>query len=396
MSASAERILTTHVGSLIRPPDLVELLRAHDQGKPTDEDAFARCLASSVAEVVRAQSDIGLDIINDGEFGKTASWSRYVLARLSGVTRLDATPDGKVPQEIVGKDRRDFAEFYASYDRTQGFTSTAKWAVTGPIRYTGHAAINRDIEDLRRGLARVSVRGAFMTAVAPASVIPVHEERYYGREEDFLLAVADALHEEYRAITDAGFILQVDDAYLATYYDMIVPPGTLADYRRWAELRVAALNRALRGIPEERTRYHVCWGSWNGPHVSDVPLEHIVDLVLRVNVGGYALEMANPRHEHEWQVWRTLRLPQGKTLIPGVISHSTNVVEHPELVAERIVRLARLLGRESIIASTDCGFAQGPFVQRVHPSIMWAKLRSLVEGARLASRILWGTVDRSG
>jgi 5-methyltetrahydropteroyltriglutamate--homocysteine methyltransferase len=198
------------------------------------------------------------------------------------------------------------------------------------------------------------------------------------------------LREEYEAIVNAGFVLQIDDAYLATTYDIIAPPGSLQDYRRWAELRVAALNHALRGIPEDRTRYHVCWGSWNGPHVSDVPFKEIADLVLRVNVGGYALEMGNPRHEHEWRVWETVKLPAGRVLLPGVISHSTNVVEHPELVSERLIRLARLVGRENVIASADCGFAQGPFVQRVHPSIMWAKLQSLVEGARLASRELWG------
>ena len=230
-----------------------------------------------------------------------------------------------------------------------------------------------------------------MTAVAPASVLPGRDDEFYSDDETFLLAVADALHEEYKAIVDAGFILQIDDAYLATYYDVIVPPGSLADYRRWAELRVEALNRALRGIPEERTRYHMCWGSWNGPHVSDVPLKDIIDLVLRVKVGGYCLEMGNPRHDHEWRLWESVRLPAGRVLLPGVISHSTNVVEHPELVAERLTRLARLLGRENIIAGTDCGFAQGPFVQRVHPTIMWAKLRTLVEGARLATRELWGS-----
>jgi 5-methyltetrahydropteroyltriglutamate--homocysteine methyltransferase len=221
-------------------------------------------------------------------------------------------------------------------------------------------------------------------------VIPDRDDRFYKSDEEFLYAVADAMHVEYKAIVDAGFILQIDDAYLATTYDVIVPPGTLADYRRWVELRVDALNHALLGIPEERTRYHVCWGSWNGPHVHDVPFKQIADLVLRVKVGGYALEMGNPRHEHEWRVWEHVKLPKGRALLPGVISHSTNVVEHPELVSERIVRLARLVGRENIVASTDCGFAQGPFVQRVHPSIMWAKLQALVEGARIASRELWG------
>ncbi|MGH8265575.1 MAG: cobalamin-independent methionine synthase II family protein, partial [Steroidobacteraceae bacterium] len=334
--------------------------------------------------------DLGLDLINDGEFGKTISWSRYVLARMSGLERRAAPSDpNAMPKGIAGKDRRDFAEFYQAYDRTQGFTSMTGWTVVGPVKYTGHAAIRRDIEDLKRALLGVPHASAFMTAVAPASVIPDREDRYYRSDEDFLAAIADALHEEYRSIVDAGFILQVDDAYLATYYDIIVPPGSMQDYRKWAALRVEALNHALRGLPPERTRYHVCWGSWNGPHVSDVGFDEIADLVLSVNVGGYALEMGNPRHEHEWRVWEKVNLPDGRQLIPGVISHSTNVVEHPKLVAERIVRLAKLVGRENVIAGTDCGFAQGPYVQRVHPSIMWAKLRALVEGARLATEELW-------
>jgi 5-methyltetrahydropteroyltriglutamate--homocysteine methyltransferase len=391
MQRSDGRILTTHVGSLIRPRALTDLLRAAEAGQPPDDKALAACLETSVAEIVRAQADIGLDIINDGEFGKTISWSRYVLARMSGLERRAAPSDpNAMPKGIAGKDRRDFAEFYQAYDRTQGFTGMTGWTVVGPIRYTGQAAIQRDIEDLRRALRGVTHTDAFMTAVAPASVIPDRDDRYYGNDEAFLSAIADALHEEYRAIVDAGFILQVDDAYLATYYDIIVPPGTIEDYRRWAALRIEALNHALRGIPSERTRYHVCWGSWNGPHVSDVGFEEIADLVLKVNVGGYALEMGNPRHEHEWRVWETVKLPEGKVLLPGVISHSTNVVEHPKLVCERITRLARLVGRDNVIASTDCGFAQGPFVARVHPTIMWAKLKALVEGARLATRQLWG------
>lgn len=391
MEHSADRILTTHVGSLIRPSALTALLRAQEAGESVEPQAFATCLESSVADIVRAQARLGLDIINDGEFGKTISWSRYVLTRMSGLERR--APGGDVnamPKGIAGKDRRDFAEFYQAYDRTQGFTGMTGWMVVGPVLYTGQADIQRDIQDLKRALQGVAHAGAFMTAVAPASVIPDREDRYYPSDEAFLGAVADALHEEYKAIVDAGFILQVDDAYLATYYDLIVPPGTLADYRRWAQLRIEALNHALRGIDPRRTRYHVCWGSWNGPHVSDVAFEEIADLVLSVNVGGYALEMGNPRHEHEWRVWERVKLPDGKQLIPGVISHSTNVVEHPALVAERIVRLAKLVGRENVIAGTDCGFAQGPFVQRVHPSIMWAKLGALVDGARLATKELWG------
>ena len=212
---------------------------------------------------------------------------------------------------------------------------------------------------------------------------------YYKSDEDFIFAVADALNEEYRAIVEAGFLLQVDDAHLAIMYERMVPPGTFKDYLVWAELRVEALNRALKGIPEDRLRYHLCWGSWNAPHTADVPLKDIVHLLLRLQVGAYSIEAANVRHEHEWHLWEAVKLPANKILIPGVISHVTNVVEAPELVAERIVRLAALVGRENVIAGTDCGFAQGPYVQRVHPSIQWAKLRALVEGAQLATAALW-------
>jgi 5-methyltetrahydropteroyltriglutamate--homocysteine methyltransferase len=219
--------------------------------------------------------------------------------------------------------------------------------------------------------------------------VPARKDEHYRSEEEALFAIADALREEYQAIVDAGLTVQVDDAFLASSYDVMVPPRSLADYRKWAAVRVEAVNHALRGIPAEQSRYHLCWGSWNGPHTNDVAIKDIIDLVLRIRVGGYSLEMANPRHEHEWRVWEKVRLPKGRVLIPGLVSHSTNVVEHPELVAERIIRLARLVGRDNVIASTDCGFAQGPFARRVHPSIMWAKLRAVVDGARLATRELW-------
>jgi len=391
MSSRIDRILTSHVGSLVRPDALVALLKLQEKGRALDREALERCRRESVRDVVKRQLTTGLDLVNDGEFGKTISWSRYVLERLSGFEQRDAKPgDHGMPQGVIGKDHRDFAEFYREYDATQGFTRMKGWVVTGPIRYTGQAALERDIAELKAAAGPEHAGRIFMTAVAPGSVAPDRKDEHYRSDEEYLLAVADAMREEYRAIVDAGLILQVDDAYLATTFELLVPPGTMADYRAWAELRVAALNRALRGIAPERTRYHMCWGSWNGPHASDVPLKDIVDLVLRVNVGGHSLEMANPRHEHEWRVFETVRLPEGKVLLPGVVTHSTNVVEHPELVAERITRLARLVGRERVIASTDCGFAQGPFVRRVHPSIMWAKLASLVEGARLATRELWG------
>lgn len=388
-----DRILTTHVGSLIRPPELVAFIRAQENGEPFDEAAFERCLRDSVAEVVRRQAEVGIDIASDGEFGKTWTWAWYVRDRLAGFEERPWGPDGEREPSRTGRDRREFADFYADYVRehqsAEGVRQRGQWVCVGPISYTGQAAIRRDVEDVRAAAEAAGVREAFLPVAAPASVMPVRMDEHYGSDEELLFALADALHEEYRAVVDGGLILQIDDAFLATMYDTMVPPATLAEYREWAELRIEALNRALVGIPPERCRYHVCWGSWNGPHTGDVALRDIVDLVLRVNVGGYSLEQANPRHEHEWRVWEDVALPDGKVLLPGVISHATNVVEHPELVAERITRLARLVGRERVIASTDCGFAQTPHIARVHPSIMWAKLGALVEGARIASAELW-------
>jgi 5-methyltetrahydropteroyltriglutamate--homocysteine methyltransferase len=386
---STDRILTTHVGSLVRPPELVVFLRNKIEGKPVDEAAFNECLEKSVKDIVKAQTDIGIDIISDGEFGKTISWSRYVLERMDGFVQKSLSLGKGVPAGIVGKERRDFAEFYAEYDPAQNFVGMSGWAVVSPIKYKGHREVQRDIADLKRAVSGANVVAAFMPAVAPSSVAPDRKDEVYPSDKEYLYAVAEALREEYKAIIEAGFLLQVDDAYLASTFDIIVPPGGMEDYRRWAQLRVDVLNHALQGLPADRIRYHVCWGSWNGPHVTDVPLRSIIDLIFQVNAGGYSLEMANPRHEHEWRVFEDIKLPESKVLLPGFISHATNVVEHPELVCERIVRLANLVGRERVIASTDCGFAQGPFTRRVHPSIMWAKLRALVEGAELATKLLW-------
>ena len=392
---SIGRIPTTHVGSLVRPPELVSFLKAQQNGEPYDSGAYEECLRRSVAEVVKEQADVGIDIVSDGEFGKSISWSRYVLERLSGFEERADNTAGFRPA-IAGKDRREFAEFYDEYEATQGFAGMGKdsaqlgtWVITGPIAYIGQRALQRDIANLNAAMKQAGVQHGFLPVVAPASVVPARKDEHYRNEEEALFAIAAALCEEYKAIVDAGLTVQVDDAFLASSYDVMVPPRSLADYRKWAAVRVEALNHALQGIPEEQSRYHLCWGSWNGPHTNDVAIKSIIDLVLRIRVGGYSIEMANPRHEHEWRVWQEVELPKGRVLIPGVVSHSTNVVEHPELVAERIVRLAKLVGRENLIASTDCGFAQGPFTRRVHPSIMWAKLRAVVEGSRLATRELW-------
>jgi 5-methyltetrahydropteroyltriglutamate--homocysteine methyltransferase len=400
MNEREHRILTTHVGSLIRPPELIAyyqaMERALDGGPPVDAAAFEQCVRDSVAQVVRQQAEAGVDLVSDGEFSKSWLWANYTIDRLSGLEHRELDPGDAFFSPIHGKDRRDFAEFYAEYDKSRVFfgrnrSRTRRWTVTGPLRYTGQAAVARDLTNFRDALRGVTVAGGFLTAVAPGSMLPERADVYYRTEEEGLFAVAEALREEYRAIVDAGYILQIDDAYLASWYDMTLSAGgSLDDYRKWATVRIDALNHALEGIPEERTRCHVCWGSWNGPHTTDVPLRAIADLLLRIKTGGYVLEMANARHEHEWRVWADVKLPEGKTLVPGVVGHQTNVVEHPELVAERIVRLAKLVGRENVIAGTDCGFSPGPFQARFHVSIQWAKLRSLAEGAQLATRELWG------
>ena len=387
MQRSKDRILTTHVGSLIRPPALQEFLRARQSGKPYDEAAYGACLKQSVADVVRKQADVGVDVISDGEFGKSISWSQYVLERLSGFERRAIKP-GANPF-TRGVDREQFAEFYAELDAREGVATTVEAVCVGPISYTGQAELQRDIDNFKAALKAVNVTEAFLPVAAPASVIPDRKNEYYKSEEELIRAIGAAMRTEYRMIIDAGFLLQLDDARAAVTYDRMVPQGSFQDYRKWLALQVEVLNEAIAGLPPDRIRYHVCWGSWPGPHTTDVPLKDIVDLILGMNVGALVIEGANPRHEHEWRVWESAKLTQGKLLIPGVISHATNVVEHPELVAERIERLARLVGRENVIAGTDCGFAQGPFHRRVHPSIMWAKLESLVEGARLASAKLW-------
>jgi 5-methyltetrahydropteroyltriglutamate--homocysteine methyltransferase len=387
MKRSTSRILTTHVGSLIRPDVLQDFLRARQGGKPHDEAAYEECLTSSVAEVVRHQAEAGIDVVSDGEFGKSISWSQYVLERLSGFERRPIKTGGN--PFARGADRTRFAEFYAELDARETPATVSESICVGPIKYTGQAALQRDIDNFKAALKGAKVEEGFLPVAAPASVIPDRKNEYYKSDDACLQAIAEAMRTEYRMIVDAGFILQLDDARTAVTYDRMVPPGSFADYRKWVGMHVELLNHALDGIPEDRVRYHICWGSWPGPHTTDVPLKDIVDLILRVRVGAYVIEGANPRHEHEWKVWGDVKLPAGRLLVPGVISHATNIVEHPELVAERIVRIGKLIGRENVIAGTDCGFAQGPFYRRVHPSIMWAKLEALAQGAKLASKELW-------
>ena len=388
MKRSTSRILTTHVGSLIRPAELQDFLRAKQAGKPYDEKAYQQCLTDSVAEVVKQQAQAGIDVVSDGEFGKSISWAQYALTRLAGFERRPIVSEAANPFKR-GADRTRFAEFYAELDAKDAVATTTEAICVGPISYIGQVELQRDIANFKAALKNVQVAEAFLPVAAPASVIPDRKNDYYKSDEEMQVAIATAMRTEYRAIIDAGFLVQLDDARSAVSYDRMVPPGSFADYRRWLSQQMDILNHAIEGLPQDRIRYHICWGSWPGPHTSDVPLRDIVDIVLRAKVGAFVIEGANPRHEHEWQVWKNAKLGAGQMLIPGVISHATNVVEHPELVAERIVRLARIVGRENVIGGTDCGFAQSPFYRRVHPSIMWAKLEALAEGARLASKELW-------
>ncbi|HLF09867.1 MAG TPA: cobalamin-independent methionine synthase II family protein [Gammaproteobacteria bacterium] len=384
MQRSDKRILTTHVGSLIRPAEL----NGTDATKCTDsasqeQQAKRVDLREAVADVVKQQIDIGLDIINDGEYGKS-SWAAYILERISG---FEIREKQLQPLAWLGRDRERFAEFFAQ-EMPYAANGMPTEACVGPITYRDTGGVQRDIDNLLKATASLHPTDVFMTVVAPASTAYNGINEYYASERDYIFAIAAALREEYLAVHGAGFILQVDDAVLANMYDALIQQSPQC-YREWAQLRIDALNYALAGIPAERVRYHVCFGSWHVPHIADAPLEAIVDLVLQVNAQAYSIEAANARHEHEWRVWETVKLPANKILIPGVVTHHTTTVEHPRLVADRIVRFAKLVGRENVIAGTDCGFAQSHKIQRVHPSVMWAKLEALVEGARLASKELF-------
>jgi 5-methyltetrahydropteroyltriglutamate--homocysteine methyltransferase len=376
MKRSDDRILTTHVGSLIRPKTLL------DSGR--DAAAHDRALTPAVATIVAQQAQAGIDIVNDGEFGKSG-WANYILERTSG---FEPRPGTFYPADWLGRDRERFNEFMAE-QFPRGVTGTPGHACVAPITYRGHAAVRRDLANLKAAAAAAAATDTFYTAVAPASVGYDARNEHYADERDYVFAIAQALREEYLEVHRAGVVLQVDDAVLANMYDHLVSQSPQR-YREWAELRVAALNHALEGIPQDRVRYHVCFGSWHVPHVADAALADIVDLILQVRAGAYSIEAANVRHEHEWRVWQNVRLPADKILIPGVITHHTITVEHPRVVADRIVTFAKVVGRENVIAGSDCGFAQGETLQRVHPQVMWAKFESLAEGARIATKELWG------
>ena len=386
MKRSVERILTTHVGSLPRPADLLQMNDARATGGPIDPRAWAARVKSTIGVIVQLQREAGVDIVNDGELSKS-SWSSYVNERLGGFAESVSQGRGSLAK---GRDKKAFQEFYDEYDRIQPFRTVngSRWTdmvCDAPVTYTGESAVRMDVDNLKAACADTEVDEAFITAVAPGSIITRRINQHYPSDEAFLFAVADAMKTEYKAIVDAGFLLQIDDPQLVTRYDAEDPPLTPEEYRKRAARRVEALNHALVGLPQDRLRYHICWGGWHGPHTTDLPLRDIVDLLLQIRVGAYLIEAANARHEHEWRVWQEVKLPAEKILIPGVVSHATNVVEHPELVAERIVRFAGVVGRENVIAGTDCGLGG-----RLHYQLVWAKLRSLAEGARLATKQLWG------
>ena len=399
-----DRILTSHAGSLPRPEDLIALNERRAEGDFSDEPAYLSRLRAAVADVVARQRDVGIDLVNDGEYGHSmgqrydyGTWWTYVFERLANIELTDMSiaeipqaeaKPGEIRLASFGE-RRDWQAFLDAYlDPTAGvgLPNVAMIAPVcrGPISYQGQDDVQRDIADMKAAMAAAGVSDGFLNSVAPGSCARFGNE-FYADDEEMMYACADAMREEYTAIIDAGLVLQLDDPAIAENWDQINPAPSVEDYRRFTRKRVEALNYAIRGLPAERIRFHLCWGSWHGPHISDIPMADIVDVMLEINAGAYSFEAANVRHEHEWKIWRDVKLPPGKVILPGVVSHSTNVIEHPELVADRIARYAEAVGRENVVASTDCGLGG-----RVHPQIAWAKLDTLVKGAELASQRLWG------
>jgi 5-methyltetrahydropteroyltriglutamate--homocysteine methyltransferase len=392
MKRSERRILTTHVGSLPRPRELLQPLHARDSGDPYDAAALERKIAEATAAVVRRQAELGIDILNDGEHGR-ASFATYANTRIGGLERE------RHPPPHIGRPTRDSLQFPAVYAEMKKMfaarrelTGRPEDAVslvcTGPIKYVGHKGIEADIAHLKAAAAGVPAEEGFVTAISPTNLEMYFENRYYKSEEEYLFALAGAMREEYKAIVDAGFVLQVDDPRLITHWNR-VPDLPLQQNRKFIELRIDALNHALEGIPQERVRFHTCYSINVAPRVHDLEMKHYADLMLKVRAQAYSIEAANPRHEHEWRIWKDIKLPDDKILIPGVVSHCVYQVEHPELVAERIERFAGVVGRERVIAGTDCGFATSRAGDEVHPDVAWAKLASLVEGARIATSRLW-------
>jgi 5-methyltetrahydropteroyltriglutamate--homocysteine methyltransferase len=387
MKLSTDRILTTHVGSLPRPDDLFAMMLAKMDGKALDEKAYAERVRRAVEDSVKQQVAAGLDVVSDGEMGKP-SFITYAAQRLGGLAKRD----GVRPSPFSNtRETRDFPEYYRSAvaEQVGARRRRALMVCAGPISYKGHEQLKAELDLLKSALNGVDVTEAFVPAIAPSNIETTTPNEYYKTEEEYVFAIAQAMREEYRAIVQAGFLLQIDDPFLITYY-ITRPDLSVADCRKWAELRVEALNAAIAGISADRIRFHTCYSINMGPRVHDMQLSDIIDIILKVRAGCYSFEAANPRHEHEWQEWKRVKLPDDKVLLPGVITQSTVLVEHPELVAQRIARFVDIVGRERVIASADCGFASFAGSNEVHPSIVWAKFAALVEGARIASKRLWG------
>ena len=387
MRHSSNRILTTHVGSLARPANVLDLLWAKERREAYDAGVFETAVRDAVSGIVARQRDLGIDVVNDGEQSKS-SFLTYIAERLTGFS-----PSEKQGEDLWVESRETiaFPEFYDAHRKArEGLVAKpVKLVCTGPVTYCGHAALKRDIANVKAAAEKAGAEEVFMTAVSPSDVEGQQPNQFYKTAEEYLHAIADAMHEEYRAIVDAGIILQIDDPRLLTYY-ISRPDLSVDDCRRWAKVRVAALNHALRGLPTDRVRFHTCYGINIGPRVHEMNLADIVDIMLEVNAGAYLFEAGNPRHEHEWTVWEHVKVPDGKILVPGVISHSTPLVEHPELIAQRLVRYAKIVGRENVIGGADCGFASfAAKEQEIHPSIVWAKFKNLAEGAQIASKKLW-------
>jgi 5-methyltetrahydropteroyltriglutamate--homocysteine methyltransferase len=393
MKSSTGRIFTTHTGSLPRPGDLVAMLNAKELGEPYDRTTFAARVKRAVDEIVRQQVQTGIDIVGDGEHSKF-NWMAYARARLEGLTEIDS------PVRFRGA-TRDSIEFAGAYEDLKIMHSARSGALVakrtarpralvcgGPIRYVGQDELGTDIANLKASLKGANAEEAFMTAISPSNLELYYENQHYATDEEYLEALSEAMRVEYLAITDAGFVLQIDDPRMATHYNRQVE-ASIEDCRKFIEPRVEALNHALRGIPEDRIRFHTCYSVNIAPRVHDFELKHFLDLMLKVRAGAFVIEAANPRHEHEWAIWQEVKLPDDRLLIPGMVSHCVHLVEHPELVAQRIERFASVVGRERVIAGTDCGFGTSGAGDEVHPDVAWAKLRALVEGAMIASRRLW-------
>ena len=386
MKRSTERILITHAGSLARPKDLMEMLLTRNDGKPYDREALPERLRSAVAEVAQKQIECGVDIVNDGELGKS-NFSRYARERLSGFVERPAGPDFK-PTSIFGRDMIEFPDYFNRGGRTSIGHHSRVFYCAEPLKYVGHDEVKADIENLKAALHGKQFEEAFLPAIAPGTMEHWMKNEYYPTEEAYLFAIADAMHEEYKAIVNAGFLLQIDDPDLADAWQMF-PQMSAADYRKYQEMRIDALNHGLRDLPIDRVRFHMCWGSYHGPHKYDIPLKDIVDIILKVRAGAYSIEASNPCHEHEWRVWEDVKLPDGKILIPGVVGHYSDFIEHPQAIADRLVRYAKIMGRENVMAGTDCGIGS-----RVgHPQVGWAKFQAMAEGARMATKELWGHDD---